>query len=234
MGTAESGYTERPSRIPGAVVWRRRAWPGAVGRILPDGCMDVIHRDGELFVAGPDTVAHLVGGANDPGGRRSTAIRFAPGTAPAFLGVPAHELRNLRVPLHDLWPGRRVRRLTAAIDAADDRAEALESALLAMDAAVDPLAVPLLARLRAGRPVAAIAADIGLSERQLHRRGLTLYGYGLKTLSRILRFTAALDLARGGMAFGAAAATAGYADQAHLAREVRALAGVPMGELLKT
>jgi AraC-like DNA-binding protein len=230
MGTAESDYTERPSRIPGAVVWRRGTRRPAASRILPDGCMDVIHRDGELFVAGPDTTAHLWLGTR---GERLSAVRFGPGTGPAFLRVPASELRDLRVPLQDLWPLSQVRRLTAAIDAAPDRELALETALLAMDRAADPLAPHLLARVRAGDPVAAIASEIGLSERQLHRRGLALYGYGLKTLARILRLNGAVDLARRGVAYATVAATAGYADQAHLARDVKALTGVPMSELLK-
>ncbi|WP_432832238.1 DUF6597 domain-containing transcriptional factor [Dactylosporangium sp. CA-092794] len=230
MGTAEPDYRERPSRIPGAVVWQRGVQREGESRILPDGCMDVIHQDGELFVAGPDTTAHL---SWSPAGRRYTAIRFAPGAAPAVLGVPASELRDQRVPLRDLWPVHRVRRLTEALDNAPDRAAVLESALLAVEHDPDPLAPHVLSRLRAGRTVASIAAEVGLSERQLHRRGLSLYGYGLKTLSRILRLTAALDLARAGTPFAAAAATAGYADQAHLSREVKALAGVPMGVLLR-
>jgi AraC-like DNA-binding protein len=191
--------------------------------------MDVIHCDGELFVAGPDTTAHL---SWSPGGRRFTAVRFAPGTAPGILGVAADELRDLRVPLGNLWPLKRVRRLAEALDEAPDRAAVLEAALLAEGRSPDPLAPHLLDRLRAGDTVAQLASEVGLSERQLHRRGLFLYGYGLKTLSRILRVNAALDLARGGMAFGAVAATAGYADQAHLAREVKALAGAPLGVIL--
>lgn len=230
MGTADADYTERPSRIPGAIVWRRGVRHGGESRILPDGCMDVIHCDGALFVAGPDTTAHL---SWSPAGRRFTAVRFAPGTAPAVLGVAASEVRDQRVPLRDLWPVRRVRRLTEALDDASDRAALLESALLAVDRAPDPLASHVLARLRAGSSVAGIASEAGLSERQLHRRSLALYGYGLKTLSRILRLNGALDLARRGTAFATVAATAGYADQAHLAREVRALAGVPLGELLR-
>ncbi|MEV8510993.1 DUF6597 domain-containing transcriptional factor [Dactylosporangium sp. NPDC051484] len=229
MGTAEPDYTERPSRIPGAVVWRRGVREAGTSRILPDGCMDVIHCDGELFVAGPDTTAHL---SWSPAGTRFTAVRFSPGTGPAVLGVAASELRDQRVALQDLWPRRRVRRLTEALDDAPDRAALLESAMLSTDFAPDPLAPHVLARLRAGESVAGIASEVGLSERQLHRRGLFLYGYGLKTLSRILRLNGALDLARRGMAFATVAATAGYADQAHLAREVKALAGVPMGELL--
>ncbi|MET7394671.1 helix-turn-helix domain-containing protein [Dactylosporangium sp. NPDC005572] len=224
MGTAE----ERPSRIPGAVVWQRS--PTGPGRILPDGCMDLIHMDGRLVVAGPDTVAHL---ADPPAGQRLTAIRFAPGTAAGILGIPADELRDLRVPLDDLWGEKRARQLAERLAEAPDRAAALEAALIGVGDPAEAWIDSVTARLRAGAPVAAVANDVGFSERQLHRRSLTVFGYGLKTLSRILRLNRALDLARGGMAFGTVAATSGYADQAHLAREVRALAGAPLTEVLR-
>jgi AraC-like DNA-binding protein len=51
-------------------------------------------------------------------------------------------------------------------------------------------------------------------------------------LVRILRLQRALALARRGHAFADVSATAGYADQAHLSREVKALAGVPLSELM--
>ena len=86
--------------------------------------------------------------------------------------------------------------------------------------------------LRAGRRVDATAGEVGLSARQLHRRCLTSFGYGPKTLGRILRFDRAVALARTGAALACVAATVGYADEAHLCREVRDLAGVPLTELL--
>jgi transcriptional regulator GlxA family with amidase domain len=91
----------------------------------------------------------------------------------------------------------------------------------------------LVERLRRGSPVAAAADAVGLSARQLHRRSLVAFGYGPKTLARILRLTRALDLARTGMPPARVAAETGFADQPHLAREVRALAGVPLGELVR-
>ncbi len=86
--------------------------------------------------------------------------------------------------------------------------------------------------LDAGRPVAATADELGLGARQLHRRSLAAFGYGPKTLARVLRLHRALALARDGVPFADTAARAGYADQAHLARDVRELAGLPLGELL--
>lgn len=83
-----------------------------------------------------------------------------------------------------------------------------------------------------GRPVAATADELGLGARQLHRRALTAFGYGPKTLARVLRLQRALGLVRQGVPYAETAARAGFADQAHLARDVRQLAGVPLWELL--
>ncbi|MBO1418112.1 helix-turn-helix domain-containing protein, partial [Streptomyces sp. FH025] len=55
---------------------------------------------------------------------------------------------------------------------------------------------------------------------------------GPKTLARILRLQRALGLARAGVPLADTAARTGYADQSHLAREVRELAGVPVTVLL--
>lgn len=251
-------YTERASSVPGAVVWTRTAGSG-VARVLPDGCMDVILCGDELLVAGPDTRAHLIA---EPPGTHYVGMRFAPGTAPEVLGVPAHELRDQRVPLDALWPGPRVRRvaelmaervaggLGGRVAEGPDRELAgrmAEGAAGAADpgAVLEAVAAPYLRdtsgfpasavaeRLARGRTVAQVADAVGLGERQLRRRCLHAFGYGPKTLARVLRFTRALDLARGGTAFAEVAAVAGYADQAHLAREVRALAGTPLGELLR-
>ncbi|GIJ28456.1 hypothetical protein Vqi01_36180 [Micromonospora qiuiae] len=82
-------------------------------------------------------------------------------------------------------------------------------------------------------PVGLVAVRCGLSSRQLQRRCNTAFGYGPKTLHRILRLQRALALARSGQSLATVAAEAGYADQAHLAREVRAMAAVPLSALLR-
>jgi AraC-like DNA-binding protein len=224
-------YSERPAALPGAVLWFRRA----VGlqpayRVLPDGCLDLIWIDGELVVAGPDTRAYV-----HPAGdvREFAGIRFGPGLGPAVFGLPAIELLDRRVPLIDLWPAARVRRLTGMVSGAADRGQLL-TAIAGDSLAVrepDPVAREVAAELTAGVSVASIARDTGLSERQLLRRCKRAFGYGPKTLMRILRFGRALDAARKGMPYATVAAEHGYADQAHLARDVKALAGVPLGEI---
>lgn len=221
-------YRERPSgAVPGAVLWTR-ADAGEPVRVLPDGCVDLIWADGRLVVAGPDTRAHLVPAVP---GARYTGLRFAPGAGPAVLGVPAHELRDLRVPLEDLWPGRRVRLVAQRVAEAGAPGRALEEAV--GTAPVDPWATAVVASARRGEPVSALAARLGVGERQLHRRALRSFGYGPKTLARVLRMGRAVGLARDGVAFAEVAAECGYADQAHLAREVRGLAGVTLGALTR-
>jgi AraC-like DNA-binding protein len=90
----------------------------------------------------------------------------------------------------------------------------------------------IVERLRSGGSVAAVAASVEWNERRLHRHCLAAFGYGAKTLARILRMTRALDAARTGRPLAEVAAATGYADQAHLTREVRALAGLPPAQLL--
>ncbi|KOG88852.1 hypothetical protein ADK38_17510 [Streptomyces varsoviensis] len=255
-------YRERPSAaVRGAVVWTRTA-TGEPGRVLPDGCVDLLWMGGRLLVAGPDTRAHLPSQAP---GDRCSGLRFAPGTGPPLLGVPAHELRDRRVPLDALWPGPVVRRLTEHLAAAPLPGRALErialERLAAGQLASDRLAADRLApdRLAADHLAAdRLAADQLASDRlapgRTRQPGPGAYGpgpsplpygpgprplpydpviAGPKTLARVLRMNRALESARAGRPYAEVAAEAGYADQAHLAREVKSLAGVPLGVLLR-
>ncbi|MER5767196.1 DUF6597 domain-containing transcriptional factor [Streptomyces sp. NPDC001985] len=218
-------YSERPARLTGAVVWQQpHSGPHPV---LPDGCMDLVWTPGRLLVAGPDTRAHTGGE-----GARYAGVRFAPGTAPALLGVPAHEVRDQRVELADLWGAAVARRLAERIDAAADPAAALEELVLRTAAGApdppDPVLERIVRHLDSGQTVSAAARAVGLGARQLHRRSLHAFGYGPKTLARVLRLQRALALVRRGVPFTAAALAAGCADQAHLAREMRELAGTTL------
>ncbi len=73
---------------------------------------------------------------------------------------------------------------------------------------------------------------MGYSPRQLHRRLLPVFGYGPQHLGRVLRLVRAVAAADAGTPWSEVAQRTGFADQAHLARDVRALAGVTPTELL--
>ncbi|WP_433468672.1 helix-turn-helix domain-containing protein [Spirillospora sp. CA-128828] len=224
-----TGYREY--RTPGlACSWTAALPPGAepfVQRVVPDGCVDVMWSAGGILVAGPDTgpMPSLV-----RPGDEVVAVRFGPGAAPPVLGVPADAIRDARLPLRELW-GADADRLAEGVAAAGDRRGALVAAVRERVRPVDPLVAAVVAGL--GRSTVRDVADgLGLGERQLRRRSLAAFGYGPKTLQRVLRFQRALGLARAGEPLAAVAYAAGYADQAHFAHEVRDLAGEPVRNLI--
>ncbi len=226
-----SSYRERAApaglaRVVGCL-WRNEITEAREQRVLPDGCMDLIWMDGAVHVAGPDTRAFL---APMHPHQVVTGLRFRPGAAPGVLGMPACALRDRRVRLEDLWPGTT---LADRVAEAADPAVALAAAVASRGTEPDPALGAVLAQLRAGSSVAATAKALGWTDRTLHRRCRDAFGYGPSVLRRILRFRVALRLAGRGVPFAATAARSGYADQAHLAREVRALAGVPLGQLVR-
>jgi len=80
-----------------------------------------------------------------------------------------------------------------------------------------------------------VCEALGMSARTVRRRALEAFGYGPKTLQRILRFQGFLRAARATASTKSLAelATAGgYADQAHLSREARQLAGMTPATIL--
>lgn len=223
-------YVERPSRFPGAFVWTSTTAAGEA-RILPDGCIDIIWDGTRVFVAGPDTRAHVHRGIP---GTRSVGLRFAPGFAPRVLELPARELVNRRVSLDAIWPSTTVRIIGEQLSESTDPGRLLETvAEMRVGERADPLMdhVTALARRRLSADL--IAAEVGFSTRQLQRRCNDAYGYGVKTLSRILRLGSALDLVRGGTPAADSAMRNGYVDQAHFARDVKELAGIPLKELIR-
>ncbi|QKG26717.1 DUF6597 domain-containing transcriptional factor [Actinomadura verrucosospora] len=232
-----TGYREVPEHGAGLVCsWTAALPAGAepfVQRVVPDGCVDMIWSAGGIHVAGPDTGP--MPAAVRPGAE-IVAVRFGPGAAPPVLGVPADALRDGRGPLRDLWGGAAdaLADAVAGAGSLEERRAALVAGVRARAAVagpVDPL-VPVVVAGLAGGSVREVADAVGLGERQLRRRSLAAFGYGPKTLQRVLRFQRALGLARSGVALADVASAAGYADQAHLSNEVKALAGVPVRALL--
>jgi AraC-like DNA-binding protein len=164
-------------------------------------------------------------------------VRFHPGVAGRWLGVPASELVNRHRPLDEVWDRRSVGALADRLAHAPSGAAAaieLEQALIARlpgVAAADPIVEATVAAMdgagaAAKSVVGELIAGFGWSERTLRRHCHEAFGYGPKTLERILRFQRFLRLLPATRTpLAVLASEAGYADQAHLAREVRRLSG---------
>lgn len=226
-----TGYTERLLSSPlASCTWEQVTAVAWEQRVVPDACVDLVWSVDRLTIAGPDTRSRLV--ALEPGAR-VVGVRLRPGAAGAVLRLPASELRD------------------ATFDAADVLGEDEAAALLdALCAGEDPHAVLLAAVRRRGFPgpdpvvraavaaldhpharVATVAAELGVSARQLQRRVADAVGYGPKTLARVLRFRRLQAL--GPSPLVERALEAGYADQAHMTAEVTDLAGIPPVRFLK-
>jgi len=210
--------------------------PWAPVRVLPDGRIDWIvsfaPRAGrlrsQLFDA--KTRALLVA-SDEP--LENLAVRIAPGGFRALFGERAERLTDRAPDAEDvLGPAARelAHRLADAPDLAA-RARLVEAELLARAARGEP---PRLAREAARRieasggrlAIAALARALGVGERRLERVFRADCGLSPKRFARIARMQHALAGLRRGRA-AAVAADSGYADQAHLTRELSALAGAP-------
>ena len=208
---------------------------GVSGLVLPDACSDLIWEQGVgAYVAGPDTgPARTMTKA----GTVIVGIRFRPSAGGRVLRTPLSEILNQRVPLADLLPPA-ARRLPPTLDPDEAAGRMLDvTGALVADGAPDPAMARAAVLLRDPAARAeAVAAEVGLSERQFRRRSQTAVGYGPKTLQRVLRFhrfVRLLDAAQQPPDLAAIAAQGGYADQAHLTRECSALSGLTPASLAR-
>jgi AraC-like DNA-binding protein len=219
-------------------LWVSVAPPGGTEPVpvLPDGCTDLIWQSGVgAFVAGPDT-----GPAPSPRppGAVFVGVRFRPGAGGAALGVPLSELLDQRVDAADL-PAVPAGRLPGSLAPADAmrRVAGIAAQMLA-ERAPDRLVLEAARLLgQPGAQAELVAAQLGISERQLRRRCQAGVGYGPRMLARVLRFrrfVSSID-ARGRPGdLARLAAEAGYADQAHLSRESSRLAGLTPAALARS
>jgi AraC-like DNA-binding protein len=239
------GYSEwqPPAALRAAVacLWAQVTPEGAArqGLVLPDACTDLIWEPGRgAFVAGPDTGPVPTAMT---AGTVLVGVRFRPSAGGPALGVPLSELRDQRVDLADLRAGD-ARRLPGTLDPDTALARTLDlAASLVTCGPPDPAVTWAESLLRDPRARAEdVAAEVGLSMRQLRRRCHAAVGYGPKTLQRVLRFRRFVSrvdaVPRSGQDaadLAAIAAEAGYADQAHLTRECARLAGLTPAALVR-
>ena len=202
-------------------------------RVLPDGCMDIVFVNHESAVVVGPWVEPFI--ARLPAGTNILGARWHPGRASAQLGAPATELLNRQVAFGDVCGHQ----LSSALQRVSEqpnllaRRSALECALLKLFASASTdrvlnASIQWLARHPHGR-IETLSQLTGFSARQLQRRFLASVGYGPKAFQSIVRFQRLLHL--GGRAtkrsLAELAACVGYADQAHMTREVHRLSGCP-------
>ncbi|HEX6471800.1 MAG TPA: helix-turn-helix domain-containing protein [Streptosporangiaceae bacterium] len=242
-GRPTQTYRERPP-APALAPYLACTWIHRIGadgpayehRRVPDGCVDIRWTAGQslIEVVGPQRgpVTFLL-----PPRTTVAGIRLRPGAAPAALGVPASALVDRRVPLDAVWddaPAASAGRIAQA-GSPREAVTLLEEAVATRTAGrrgLDPVGAAVLDLLRRhpSLPAGKLTAELYVSSRQLRRHCVAAFGYGPKSLQRLLRFQTFLVLGtrRGGTIEGLAeiARVAGYADQPHLTRECVALTGV--------
>jgi AraC-like DNA-binding protein len=169
-------------------------------------------------------------------GRRQQGVyvELTPAAARALLGVPAAALAGELLDPADLDPGlRHLSERLAETPAARRESlvhDALLSALARHDAPGPRAEVGrALAGLARGQRVDRVAEEVGYSRRHLADLVRAEYGVSPREVRRLGRFERSrwhvVASARGRCTLAEAAARAGYADQAHLSREWRDLAG---------
>ena len=231
----------RPLRPWVACLWRMRGIaPAALShRVLPDGCADLLldlnaTRDegAGATLVGPMSTAIVVclSGAIDIIG-----IRLLPQACGSVSGVPASALRDVQLGLGEVGCAFDLSPAALAEPAcADPVTRVWEALSVALRDRTHPDALVAMAAQRLRRAadgdalrVAALADDLGVSERALERRFNAALGMSPAAYRRLQRFHLVLRRhARGERNWADLAAGLGYSDQAHLSREFKSWAGM--------
>ena len=200
----------------------------------------LVREKGSGFSATPTSV--LVGVTSAPGkdlgfvGQIETfTIRFQPTGLARLFGLPMTETVDQGLALSDV-----LKRQTPALEAALAKSATFEERVAMAQAwiagwldqsrpfdEVDQIA-HLLVKTGGKVSISRLADRAGLSARQVQRRFLRDVGVTPKLYGRLTRFDAALAARsrQPNQTWAHIAAEAGYADEAHLSREARALCGM--------
>ncbi len=229
-GTVDAYWINRPDATG-------EATGAPFDRVLPDGCIDLIFRGGatggRLFSSALIDAPILFGG-----GQRDwfVGVRFWPAMARGVLDIDPIDCRNRDIPAAAIDP------TFGALESALHDCASPDAALALLKRAIDArlakeqrrLAPPhvqealsLLARGGDGAHVHRVARALGMTERNLHRALLHWSGLAPKSMARILRMQRTIAAIRAGsVPLALIAQRMGYADQAHMTRELRALTGL--------
>jgi AraC-like DNA-binding protein len=225
-----------------------RLWIGRSERVcehvVPTGTIHVAVRvqGPPVRVDGRDLGHAVIGGPRSQYFLREVATpsytvgaMLVPGAAFPLLGVSGRVLAERHVALADVWgdAASLIERIGEArtAEAALDVLEAALVGRLGMVAAceIDPLVAYAARALEGGASVGAIVDEVGFSHRHVASVFREHVGLSPKRYARVRRVVHAIGDEGGALA--QVAARAGFADQAHLTREVRAIAGVTPREV---
>ena len=175
-------------------------------------------------------------------GRTGMVIaRCHPWAVRALLGSTPEELADRHAALEEIDQGELARCLyerVAEAGSSNEKISLVEDYLQQVFASVtpDPLVVKSVQRINAswGRVgVEALAQELSISRRQLHRRFVGAVGIGVKRFARLVRFQKALGCLRAGLPWGEAVWRCGYVDQAHLITELKTFMGQTPGAICR-
>jgi AraC-like DNA-binding protein len=214
---------------------------------LPDGEVDLVVR-----ISSSLGEVHAIGTRLRPlrktvDVQRTLAVRFKPGGAYPFFGVPMSELTNRIVSIDTLWgaDGARLREALWEAPSVAARLQVLEEALTERlhrgdlfepaGAYVVRRAVRLITDSTELPRVEGLARELGISTRHLRRAFEDVVGVRPKEFARIIRFQRAVRASERTAApdWGAIAAAVGYYDQSHLITEFKALTGATPRALVR-
>ena len=189
----------------------------------PDGCIEIIHRTRGRFIWGSEQPEAFVAGViTRPAllqfldGASFVGLRLWPWAWNAIAAVGSAELVGRWMPLDRAAPGLQP-------PGRNDPFASLAPYQLAVADAIG-------ATILGSETVAELAQRTGRSARWLQRWFARNIGVAPRAYLRLLRFQDALQAVQaGGSSLADEAAAHGYADQAHMTREFKTLAGAPTG-----
>jgi AraC-like DNA-binding protein len=185
-----------------------------------------------LFFEGPQSEGFTT--SSEYGEVVGVKLRF--GAARAVMGLPAKQLRDLRVPLEVLWggAGRALSDRMANAGSALEKLRLLEAELVRRLGGANPnesaaiRAVELIEQTEGQLLISELCDRFGCSKRGLLYRFDEYAGLSPKQYARIVRIRTCVARLRNPPAgWAELAAECGFYDQAHLVREFRALLGQP-------
>ena len=211
---------------------------GTPERILPDGCVELILNFGARFSQHSDAGRvlqprhFLVGQMTGPilisptGRVELLGVRFHPGGTSPFLHLQMNEVTDQVADLGTVSSGleRELLQASEQLSPLTAKTRAVEAVLMNRLRNMHlASSLRLAARIVASAGLISVdqlAADAGISSRQLERRFMREVGIGPKLLGRILRFQQVFRaVERLDVAWASIALDCGYYDQAHLIRD---------------